>query len=74
MNSPDIPVPQHGFFVSHFLTVSDQAKSREYDTGKIHIVIDKAEWEEITRRQSSSVDCFLRLLAPGYRQVVRPPT
>ena len=30
MNLPDAPIAQEGFFVTHFLTVKDQAKSREF--------------------------------------------
>ncbi|HEY6333140.1 MAG TPA: VOC family protein, partial [Blastocatellia bacterium] len=30
MDQSDLPVPEHGFFVAHFLTVKDQAKSREF--------------------------------------------
>src|SRR5271167_4828671 len=30
MNLPDAPIAQQGFFVTHFLTVNDQAKSREF--------------------------------------------
>ena len=33
MNLPDAPLPQDGFFVTHFLTVEDQAKSREFYAG-----------------------------------------
>jgi catechol 2,3-dioxygenase-like lactoylglutathione lyase family enzyme len=33
MNLPDAPVPQSGFFVTHFLTVRDQAKSKEFYVG-----------------------------------------
>jgi catechol 2,3-dioxygenase-like lactoylglutathione lyase family enzyme len=33
MNLPDAPVPSEGFLVTHFLTVSDQAKSREFYAG-----------------------------------------
>ena len=33
MNLPDAPVPQEGFFVTHFLTVENQAKSREFYAG-----------------------------------------
>jgi hypothetical protein len=33
MSLSDIPVPQRGFFVAHFLTVQDQAKSREFYVG-----------------------------------------
>ena len=30
MNLPDVPIPQEGFYVTHFLTVRDQVKSREF--------------------------------------------
>lgn len=30
---PDAPVPESGFLVTHFLTVSDQARSREFCAG-----------------------------------------
>jgi len=33
MNLPDAPIPQEGFFVTHFLTVEDQVKSREFYAG-----------------------------------------
>ena len=33
MNLPDAPVPSKGFFVTHFLTVSDQARSRAFYSG-----------------------------------------
>jgi catechol 2,3-dioxygenase-like lactoylglutathione lyase family enzyme len=33
MNLPDAPVAQDGFFVTHFLTVKDQAKSKEFYVG-----------------------------------------
>ena len=33
MNLPDAPVPSEGFLVTHFLTVSDQVKSREFYAG-----------------------------------------
>ena len=33
MNLPDAPVPKEGFFVTHFLTVEDQVKSREFYAG-----------------------------------------
>jgi catechol 2,3-dioxygenase-like lactoylglutathione lyase family enzyme len=33
MERSDIPVPQKGFFVAHFLTVRDQAKSKEFYAG-----------------------------------------
>src|SRR6516162_5481652 len=33
MSLTDIPVPQQGFYVAHFLTVRDQAKSREFYVG-----------------------------------------
>lgn len=33
MDLPDAPIPQAGFFVTHFLTVKDQAKSRDFYAG-----------------------------------------
>jgi catechol 2,3-dioxygenase-like lactoylglutathione lyase family enzyme len=33
MNLPDAPIAQEGFFVAHFLTVANQAKSREFYVG-----------------------------------------
>ena len=33
MNIPDAPVPSEGFVVTHFLTVSDQARSRAFYAG-----------------------------------------
>jgi predicted enzyme related to lactoylglutathione lyase len=33
MNLPDAPIPQDGFFVTHFLTVKDQIRSREFYAG-----------------------------------------
>jgi len=30
MNLPEAPIAQEGFFVTHFLTVRDQARSREF--------------------------------------------
>ncbi len=30
MNLPDAPIAEEGFFVTHFLTVADQAKSRDF--------------------------------------------
>ncbi len=33
MNLPNAPVPSEGFLVTHFLTVSDQVKSREFYAG-----------------------------------------
>ncbi len=33
MNLPNAPVPGEGFLVTHFLTVSDQAKSRDFYAG-----------------------------------------
>ena len=33
MNLPDAPIPQNGFFVTHFLTVKDQIRSREFYAG-----------------------------------------
>ncbi len=33
MNLPDVPVPSEGFLVTHFLTVSDQVRSRDFYAG-----------------------------------------
>jgi len=33
MNLPDAPVPQEGFFVTHFLTVGDQTRSSQFYAG-----------------------------------------
>jgi len=33
MMLPDAPIPEKGFFVTHFLTVNDQARSREFYSG-----------------------------------------
>ena len=33
MTLPDAPVPTEGFYVTHFLTVADQAKSRDFYAG-----------------------------------------
>jgi len=33
MNLPNAPVPSEGFLVTHFLTVADQGKSREFYAG-----------------------------------------
>ena len=33
MNLPEAPVPQEGFFVTHFLTVTNQVKSRDFYVG-----------------------------------------
>ena len=33
MNLPKVPIPTEGFLVTHFLTVSDQARSREFYAG-----------------------------------------
>ena len=33
MKSPDAPIAKKGFFVTHFLTVKDQARSKEFYVG-----------------------------------------
>src|SRR5271165_6439383 len=33
MNLPDAPIAEAGFYVTHFLTVNDQAKSKEFYVG-----------------------------------------
>lgn len=30
MNLPDAPIAENGFYVTHFLTVADQSRSREF--------------------------------------------
>ena len=39
----DIPVPQEGFFVAHFLTVQDQAKSKKFYVGVLGGKVVKEE-------------------------------
>ena len=43
MSVPDVPVAQEGFFVTHFLTVQDQARSREFYVGVLGGKVVKAE-------------------------------
>jgi catechol 2,3-dioxygenase-like lactoylglutathione lyase family enzyme len=43
MNLPDAPVPQIGFFVTHFLTVRNQSKSKEFYVGILGGTVIKAE-------------------------------
>jgi catechol 2,3-dioxygenase-like lactoylglutathione lyase family enzyme len=43
MNLPDAPIAQEGFFVTHFLTVKDQAKSRDFYVGILGGKVIKAE-------------------------------
>jgi catechol 2,3-dioxygenase-like lactoylglutathione lyase family enzyme len=43
MPTSDIPVPQTGFLVAHFLTVKDQAKSKEFYVGILGGKIVKEE-------------------------------
>lgn len=43
MGTSDIPVPQKGFLVAHFLTVKDQAKSKEFYVGVLGGKIVKEE-------------------------------
>jgi catechol 2,3-dioxygenase-like lactoylglutathione lyase family enzyme len=43
MSTSDIPVPQNGFLVAHFLTVKDQAKSKEFYVGVLGGKIVKEE-------------------------------
>ena len=33
MNLPNAPIPPDGFYVTHFLTVSDQGRSRDFYAG-----------------------------------------
>jgi catechol 2,3-dioxygenase-like lactoylglutathione lyase family enzyme len=43
MNLPDAPIAQEGFFVTHFLTVKDQAKSSEFYVKVLGGKVVKAE-------------------------------
>jgi len=43
MNLPDAPIAQEGFFVTHFLTVKDQAKSSEFYVKVLGGEVVKAE-------------------------------
>jgi len=43
MNLPDAPVAKDGFFVTHFLTVADQARSREFYVGILGGTVVKPE-------------------------------
>jgi len=43
MNLPDVPVPSDGFLITHFLTVRDQAKSREFYAGVLGGIVIWAE-------------------------------
>ena len=43
MNLPDAPVAQSGFFVTHFLTVRDQARSKDFYVGVLGGKVVKPE-------------------------------
>ena len=43
MSLPDAPVARSGFFVSHFLTVSDQEKSKVFYVGLLDGKLVKPE-------------------------------
>jgi catechol 2,3-dioxygenase-like lactoylglutathione lyase family enzyme len=43
MNLPYAPIAQDGFFVTHFLTVTDQGKSREFYVGILGGTVVKLE-------------------------------
>lgn len=43
MNLPDAPIAQDGFYVTHFLTVADQARSSEFYAGVLGGRVIKAE-------------------------------
>jgi catechol 2,3-dioxygenase-like lactoylglutathione lyase family enzyme len=43
MNLPDAPIAEEGFFVTHFLTVKDQAKSRDFYVGVLGGKVVKEE-------------------------------
>src|SRR5262245_24846115 len=43
MKSPDAPIAKKGFFVAHFLTVKDQARSKEFYVGVLGGKVVKPE-------------------------------
>jgi len=43
MNLPDAPIAKDGFFVTHFLTVTGQARSREFYVGILGGTVVKPE-------------------------------
>ena len=43
MKSPDAPIAKKGFFVTHFLTVKDQARSKKFYVGILGGKVVKAE-------------------------------
>jgi catechol 2,3-dioxygenase-like lactoylglutathione lyase family enzyme len=43
MNLPDAPIALEGFFVTHFLTVANQAKSKDFYVGVLGGRVVKAE-------------------------------
>ena len=43
MDLPEAPIAQEGFFVTHFLTVADQAKSRDFYVGVLGGKVVKPE-------------------------------
>jgi len=52
---PDFPIPQEGFFVTHFLTVNDQAKSREFYVGVLGAKVIKLENPSVLKLANSWV-------------------
>jgi catechol 2,3-dioxygenase-like lactoylglutathione lyase family enzyme len=43
MSLPEAPISETGFFVTHFLTVADQAKSKEFYVGVLGGKVVKEE-------------------------------
>ena len=62
MDLPDTPVPQHGFFVTHFLTVSDQAKSRKFYTEVLggEVVAPENPCIKVGQASQKMIDLFER--------------
>jgi hypothetical protein len=70
MSPSDIPVPQKGFFVAHFLTVKDQTKSKEFYVGVLGGKIVKEEnpcyiklqnsWQLRRRSDAGQARCMAR--------------
>ena len=64
MKSPDAPLAMKGFFVTHFLTVKDQARSKEFYVG---ILGGKVVKPEIHATSSWKIPGLFSTRAEGYR-------
>ena len=55
MKSADAPIAKKGFFVTHFLTVKDQAKSKEFYVGILVIAVSFLKRDYDLMKASRSV-------------------